>query len=656
MSPEELERAIVAPADRAGLAVEPRLLAAMIADVVDRPGALPLLQYALTELAERREDGVLTLDGYRRIGGVSGALARRAEQLFEAMNERARDACRQLFLRLVTLGEGSEDTRRRVRRSELATARRRADDGRRDRDVRPASPALVRPRSRHARADRRDRARGAAPGVGAAARMDRRCPGGSAPAREDLVGNAGMDPCGPKLRLPPFGDPARAGRGGRRWRHGSPHGERTRVPRRERRPPGCRAWSPSGCATSESSRSSAAPARRLRGLVAVLAAALVLAASLTAVSIGRSREAEQRSDESTVAALTSALPLEPQHRPGDKCPPGAARCEPQCFDRRTRSERDGQGSPLGDARGRDRISGEGRRHGRLHQRVAQRETRRRAAWGEGVFDLPLSILATAARKRSRTRSRPSNVDASSGADMSTTSEDFPARPRRGPSGADPASGGPAAGRYPGHAVRRERSGTSGDLRRGVHVVHARQPGIDVRIVGNTFSATTWPRASPRATRRHRRRSPARAHPDLAREGHLIDLGTYLDLDALRNDQSPYLVSLGTVGDDGSWPASDGATYGAFVSINLKSLCGIRNRSSRTRATRIPTDVGRTHRAQRSPGSRRPDALGAWDGSRTTAIGWPGTDWIENLLLKGAGPRDLRPVDAPPDPVRQPAGA
>jgi len=119
MSPEELERAIVAPAERAGLAVEPRLLAAMIADVADRPGALPLLQFTLTELAERREDGVLTLVGYRGIGGVAGALARRAEQLFEAMHEGARDVSRQVFLRLVTLGEGSDDTRRRVRRSEL---------------------------------------------------------------------------------------------------------------------------------------------------------------------------------------------------------------------------------------------------------------------------------------------------------------------------------------------------------------------------------------------------------------------------------------------------------------------------------------------------------------------------------------------------------
>ena len=46
--------------------------------------------------------------------------------------------------------------------------------------------------------------------------------------------------------------------------------------------------------------------------------------------------------------------------------------------------------------------------------------------------------------------------------------------------------------------------------------------------------------------------------DLARQGHLIDLGTYIDVDRLKQVQSPYLVSLGTVGDDGSWPASDGS--------------------------------------------------------------------------------------------------
>ena len=57
-------------------------------------------------------------------GASAGSPARSRggrRQLFEPMNERGRDACRQLFLRLVTLGEGTEDTRRRVRRSELAT-------------------------------------------------------------------------------------------------------------------------------------------------------------------------------------------------------------------------------------------------------------------------------------------------------------------------------------------------------------------------------------------------------------------------------------------------------------------------------------------------------------------------------------------------------
>ena len=55
MSPDELERAIVAPAEQAGVRLEPRLLAEMIAEVADQPGALPLLQYALTELVERAD-------------------------------------------------------------------------------------------------------------------------------------------------------------------------------------------------------------------------------------------------------------------------------------------------------------------------------------------------------------------------------------------------------------------------------------------------------------------------------------------------------------------------------------------------------------------------------------------------------------------------
>jgi WD40 repeat protein/class 3 adenylate cyclase len=118
---EDFERAIAGPAERVGARFEPGLLSELVTDVADEPGALPLLQYALTELYERREGSTLTVDGYRAIGGISGALAGRAEEIYGSLDESAQEAARQLFLRLVTLGEGAEDTRRRVERTELAS-------------------------------------------------------------------------------------------------------------------------------------------------------------------------------------------------------------------------------------------------------------------------------------------------------------------------------------------------------------------------------------------------------------------------------------------------------------------------------------------------------------------------------------------------------
>lgn len=119
LTPDEMEQAIQRPAEQVGVRPEPGLVAEMIADVAHQPGALPLLQYALTELYERRDEDRLTLSAYRRLGGVGGALSARADGLYRAADPDGRQAIRQLFLRLVTLGEGRQDTRRRVARSEL---------------------------------------------------------------------------------------------------------------------------------------------------------------------------------------------------------------------------------------------------------------------------------------------------------------------------------------------------------------------------------------------------------------------------------------------------------------------------------------------------------------------------------------------------------
>ena len=121
MTVEELGQAIVDPALYVGVAIEADLLAQLVSDVSEQPGTLPLLQFALTELFERRENRTLTQESYQAIGGVFGAIAQRAEEIFQELDSQGREIARQLFLRLVSLGEGTEDTRRRVMRSELET-------------------------------------------------------------------------------------------------------------------------------------------------------------------------------------------------------------------------------------------------------------------------------------------------------------------------------------------------------------------------------------------------------------------------------------------------------------------------------------------------------------------------------------------------------
>ncbi len=97
LSAKEIEQAIAYPAARANVTLEEGLTASILADVTEQPGALPLLQFALTELFEQREGNLLALETYRAIGGVSGALGRRADALFDALNPEQQETAKQLF-------------------------------------------------------------------------------------------------------------------------------------------------------------------------------------------------------------------------------------------------------------------------------------------------------------------------------------------------------------------------------------------------------------------------------------------------------------------------------------------------------------------------------------------------------------------------------
>ncbi len=121
LTPGEIQEVILSPAEQAHLVLEPDLVAEVVSDVTTQPGALPLLQYTLTELFEQRTEYVLTLLSYRSSGGVLGTLARRAEEIYTGLDPAQQAVARQLFLRLVNLGEEGEETRRRVRWAELTS-------------------------------------------------------------------------------------------------------------------------------------------------------------------------------------------------------------------------------------------------------------------------------------------------------------------------------------------------------------------------------------------------------------------------------------------------------------------------------------------------------------------------------------------------------
>ncbi|MGX9887511.1 WD40 repeat domain-containing protein [Streptomyces sp. NPDC002276] len=119
MDATELREAVVRPAAAAGLLVERELTARIIDEVVDRPGALPMLSHALLETWHRRHGRTLTTAAYEAAGGVQGAIAATAERLYGNLSAAQARTVRRVLLRLIEPGQGTTDTRRPVRRGEL---------------------------------------------------------------------------------------------------------------------------------------------------------------------------------------------------------------------------------------------------------------------------------------------------------------------------------------------------------------------------------------------------------------------------------------------------------------------------------------------------------------------------------------------------------
>ena len=111
----ELRLAIAEPAARNGVVFEDRLIDQIIADFHRQAGSLPLLQYTLNELwkKENIQGRVLNIKTYQELGGVTGALQKQADKIYDQFNEQQRKAAVQIFIGLIDL-EGKEAVSRRA--------------------------------------------------------------------------------------------------------------------------------------------------------------------------------------------------------------------------------------------------------------------------------------------------------------------------------------------------------------------------------------------------------------------------------------------------------------------------------------------------------------------------------------------------------------
>ena len=113
MSRAEMSEAITRPVEIVGARFERGLVSYILDDVGEHAGNLPLLQFTLSRLWERRAGRLLTFAQYEALGKVDGALKGHADSVlagFEGEDEKA--AVRRLVVQLIRPGLGASDTRR----------------------------------------------------------------------------------------------------------------------------------------------------------------------------------------------------------------------------------------------------------------------------------------------------------------------------------------------------------------------------------------------------------------------------------------------------------------------------------------------------------------------------------------------------------------
>jgi hypothetical protein len=121
VSPRMLQDMIEKPAEATGYRFEPGLVERILQDTAQAPGNLALVEYALTQLFERRKGRTFTMKAYTDMGGVVGAIAAKANEVVSGLEEAVRGSFDRVFAELVHLDRERPPTRRRAAQSTFSS-------------------------------------------------------------------------------------------------------------------------------------------------------------------------------------------------------------------------------------------------------------------------------------------------------------------------------------------------------------------------------------------------------------------------------------------------------------------------------------------------------------------------------------------------------
>jgi ABC-type glycerol-3-phosphate transport system substrate-binding protein len=625
MSPDELERAVSGPAERVGARVEPALVGELVAAVADRPVALPLLQYTLTEVFDRRIGGMLTLSAYRELGGISGALADRAEALYAELGPDEQRSAQQVFLRLVSLGEGSGDTRRRVLLSELTAMT----------DVGRFATRVVETFGRHR-----------------LLAFDR-----DPVTREPTVEISHEALLTTWARLRRWVDDARSdiraerilAEAAREWVQNERDEAFVLGTGRLARYVGWRSAPPVDVTAEERDLLTASEEADLRRretqvrqerrdvqlrrrsvFLVGLAALTAVVVALGAVAVVQERRASDLADRIQLTAEARRLSREAQLHVRED--PELALVLAVEAARVTA----GRGEVVPEAM--DALHA-GIQAVRVQYPVRSADVAARAGVGGGVFLLPPDDLIRLAQDQLSGDLSDTECQAAGLSGCPNPSRPLPeglaiaggSDQYAGPPSAQPLAGTQVTVVVPGEAVEREAlEANFEDFSRetGIEVIAAAPRDVDFS------TASAWLDAASGDADIGIPPHPGMI-PELAAGG-AMDLTRYLDRPDLEAAWGPYLADLMTVGPDASWPSATGSVFGIWHNFHAKSVIWYAPAAFEQAGYEVPTtwDELISLSDRMVADGNTPWCIGLESGD---ASGWPATDLLEAVLLKGQGP-------------------